>query len=74
MVWGGDHRSLPFRQALEPQAARPQRDLQGVDEARQLVLLSQRPQLAQDVVIYGPASHQRQHLTRDAVHLRTSQD
>ena len=53
------HRGLSLRQALEPDASRPQGDLQGVYEASQLVLLAQRLQLAQDVFINGASSHQR---------------
>ena len=64
--WGRD---LSSGQSLEPGASGPQGDLQGVYEPCQLVLLPQSFQLAQNVFINGPSSHQRQHLPSHTVNL-----
>lgn len=42
-----------------------------MDEAGQLVFLAQAPQLTEDVLIYRPTSHQRQHLPGHHKHLQT---
>ncbi len=47
---------------LEPQASRPQLGLQGMYDACHCVRLPQQAHLTKQVLIYGTASHQRQHL------------
>ena len=48
---------------------RPQHVLQPVDEAGQGVLLSQEPQLAEQILVDGAAGNQRQHLAGHPKHL-----
>ncbi len=49
---------------LEPDAARPQLVLQCMYDACQRVWLPQQAHLTKQVLIYGAACHQGQHLTR----------
>lgn len=58
-----------IRGALEPGAPWPEHVLQPVDEAGQGVLLSQEPQLAEQILVDGAAGNQRQHLAGHPKHL-----